>query len=135
MDFKDTSGIKNCNSSSDIETTIHKHASSLFDLSQTRIMMEVDYMLSYGAAESSICLLHKYHIFEILLPFQASYIYRQPSGSEQRSDDVSRAARQKHEPDMSTGPSPAGLASAGTPRSGRHRRKARARQPGPAQQA
>nr|KAJ0209101.1 hypothetical protein LSAT_V11C400203350 [Lactuca sativa] len=56
--------------SKDIETAIHKHASSLLDLSHTRIMMEVDYMLSCGAVESSICLLHKYHILEILLPFQ-----------------------------------------------------------------
>ncbi|CAH1420103.1 unnamed protein product [Lactuca virosa] len=71
--------------SKDIESAIHKHASSLLDLSQSRIMMEIDYMLSYGAAESSIRLLHKYHILEILFPFQAAYISRQTSGSEQCS--------------------------------------------------
>ncbi|CAI9272231.1 unnamed protein product [Lactuca saligna] len=71
--------------SKDIDSAIHKHASSLLDLSQTRIMMEIDYMLSYGAAESSIRLLHKYHILEILFPFQAAYISRQTSGSEQCS--------------------------------------------------
>nr|KAJ0187560.1 hypothetical protein LSAT_V11C900502180 [Lactuca sativa] len=71
--------------SEDIETTIHIHASALLYLSQTRIMMEVDYMLSYGVAESSICLLHKYHILEILLPFQVVYISRQPSASKQSS--------------------------------------------------
>ncbi|KAI3722898.1 hypothetical protein L2E82_34079 [Cichorium intybus] len=69
--------------SKDIETAIHKHASSLLDLSKSRIMMEMDYMLSYGAAESSLRLLHKYHILDILLPFQASYISRQTSGSDQ----------------------------------------------------
>lgn len=50
-------------------------------------------------------------------------------------DDVHRAARQKHEPDTPVGPSPAGLVFAGAPGSGRHRRKARARQPDPAYQA
>ncbi|KAL4577765.1 hypothetical protein LXL04_013878 [Taraxacum kok-saghyz] len=69
--------------SKDIETAIHKHASSLLDLSKSRIMMEMDYMLSYGAAESSLILLHKFHILEILLPFQAAYISRQTSGSGQ----------------------------------------------------
>ncbi|CAI9304247.1 unnamed protein product [Lactuca saligna] len=50
-----------------------------------QIMMEADYMLSYGVAKSSICLLHKYHILEILLPFQVVYISRQPSASKQSS--------------------------------------------------
>ncbi|CAI9264567.1 unnamed protein product [Lactuca saligna] len=54
-------------------------------LLHTGIMMEVDYMLLYGATESSISLLQKYHILEILLPFQAACISRQPSGSEQNS--------------------------------------------------
>nr|GEY76676.1 polynucleotide adenylyltransferase family protein [Tanacetum cinerariifolium] len=40
-------------------------------------MMEIDYMLSYGAAESSIRLLQRFRILEILLPFQAAYISRQ----------------------------------------------------------
>ncbi|KAI3794320.1 hypothetical protein L1987_36949 [Smallanthus sonchifolius] len=69
--------------SKDIETAIHKHASSILSLSQSRIMMEMDYMLSFGAAESSIRLLHRFHILEILLPFQAAYISRQTTGSEQ----------------------------------------------------
>ncbi|KAF5765686.1 hypothetical protein HanXRQr2_Chr15g0706661 [Helianthus annuus] len=33
-------------------------------------MMEIDYMLSYGAAESSLRLLHIFHILKILLPIQ-----------------------------------------------------------------
>ncbi|KAJ0694140.1 putative polynucleotide adenylyltransferase [Helianthus annuus] len=34
------------------------------------IMMEIDYMLSYGATESSLRLLHIFHILKILLPIQ-----------------------------------------------------------------
>ncbi|KAD7479131.1 hypothetical protein E3N88_02267 [Mikania micrantha] len=69
--------------SKDIETAIHNHASSILNLSTSRIMMEMDYMLSFGAAESSLRLLHRFHILEILLPFQAAYISRQTTGSEQ----------------------------------------------------
>ncbi|KAI3721131.1 hypothetical protein L2E82_32135 [Cichorium intybus] len=88
--------------SKDIETAIHKHVSSLLDLSKSRIMMEMDYMRSYGAAESSLRLLHKYHILDILLPFHASYISRQTSGSDQCSMMLmlsmtgSKAATKKH---------------------------------------
>ncbi|KAF5798532.1 putative tRNA nucleotidyltransferase/poly(A) polymerase, RNA and SrmB-binding protein [Helianthus annuus] len=56
--------------SKDIESAIHKHASSILSLSTFRIMMEIDYMLSYGAAESSLRLLHRFHILKILLPIQ-----------------------------------------------------------------
>ncbi|XP_071707087.1 uncharacterized protein [Rutidosis leptorrhynchoides] len=67
--------------SKDVETAIHKQASSLLNLSTVRLMMEMDYMLSYGAAESSLGLLHRFNILEILLPFQAAYISRQNRGS------------------------------------------------------
>ncbi|PWA63823.1 polynucleotide adenylyltransferase family protein [Artemisia annua] len=63
--------------SKDIEAAIHKQAPSLLNLATSRIMMEVDYMLSYGAAESSLRLLQRFRILEILLPFQAAYISRQ----------------------------------------------------------
>nr|XP_043631095.1 uncharacterized protein LOC122602557 isoform X2 [Erigeron canadensis] len=67
--------------SKDIETAIYKQASSILNLSPPRIMMEMDYMLAYGAAESSLRLLHKYNILEILLPFQAAYISRHTARS------------------------------------------------------
>lgn len=67
--------------SKDTETAIHKQASSILALSESRIMMEIDLMLSFGASESSLGLLHRFHILEILLPFQAAYITRQTSGS------------------------------------------------------
>ncbi|KAJ0770846.1 putative polynucleotide adenylyltransferase [Helianthus annuus] len=71
--------------SKDIESAIHKHASSILTLSAPRIMMEMNYMLSFGAAESSLRLLHRYHILEILLPFQAAYFSRQTTGSGQHT--------------------------------------------------
>ncbi|KAK9071478.1 hypothetical protein SSX86_010047 [Deinandra increscens subsp. villosa] len=69
--------------SKDIESAIHRHASSMLTLSTHRIMMEMNYMLSFGAAESSLRILHRFHILEILLPFQAAYISRQTAGSGQ----------------------------------------------------
>ncbi|KAI7753602.1 hypothetical protein M8C21_000663, partial [Ambrosia artemisiifolia] len=71
--------------SKDIESAIHKHASSILTLSPPRIMMEMNYMLSFGAAEPSLRLLHRYRILEILLPFQAAYISRQTTGSGQHT--------------------------------------------------
>lgn len=83
--------------SKDIESAIHKHSSSILNLGavsneiiisstdmcdcgkkvslfiQFRIMMEMNYMLSFGAAESSLRLLHRFHVLEILLPFQVIY--------------------------------------------------------------
>ncbi|KAL3377798.1 hypothetical protein AABB24_003944 [Solanum stoloniferum] len=40
-------------------------------------MMEVNYMLSYGAAEPSLSLLQRYSILEMLLPFHAAHLAQQ----------------------------------------------------------
>jgi hypothetical protein len=40
---------------------------------QSRLMMEMRYMLSHGAAESSVRLLRKYGLLDVLLPFQVSW--------------------------------------------------------------
>ncbi|XP_010421177.1 PREDICTED: uncharacterized protein LOC104706666 [Camelina sativa] len=45
-------------------------------LDKGRILMEMNYMLAYGAAEASLRLLWKFGILEILLPFQAAYLVR-----------------------------------------------------------
>jgi tRNA nucleotidyltransferase/poly(A) polymerase len=37
-------------------------------------MMELNYLLSYGAAASSLRLLRKYGLLDFLLPFQAAYM-------------------------------------------------------------
>ncbi|KAM3316187.1 hypothetical protein ACQJBY_034355 [Aegilops geniculata] len=47
---------------------------------KTRLAMEMKYMLSYGAAESSIRLLRKYGLLDILLPLQAAYLSDQLKG-------------------------------------------------------
>ncbi|KAI3520772.1 hypothetical protein L1887_10223 [Cichorium endivia] len=71
--------------SKEIKSAIFKQTSSISRLGQFRKMMQIIYMLSFGAAESSILLLHKYHILEILLPFQAAYMSQEASRSDQSS--------------------------------------------------
>ncbi|KAF5186353.1 poly(A) polymerase I-like [Thalictrum thalictroides] len=50
---------------------------SILDLDKGRLMMEMDYMFSYGAAASSLSLLNKFKILDILHPFQATYLSNQ----------------------------------------------------------
>lgn len=71
--------------SKEIKSAILKNRSSISSLGQFRITMELNYMLSFGAAESSFSLLHKYHLLEMLLPFQAAYISQQVTRSRQSS--------------------------------------------------
>ncbi|XP_055828361.1 uncharacterized protein LOC129896470 isoform X3 [Solanum dulcamara] len=63
----------------EIEDAIHELSSSIMSLSKFRIMMELNYMMSYGAAESSLSLLQKYNILEIVLPFHGTYLAQQAS--------------------------------------------------------
>lgn len=52
------------------------HLSNMINQSfQSRIMMELNYMLSYGAAQPSISLLQRLGLLEILLPFHVSRLY------------------------------------------------------------
>ncbi|KAL1207195.1 hypothetical protein V5N11_036360 [Cardamine amara subsp. amara] len=60
--------------SKDVETTIPEFVSSIANLGQFRIIMEMNYMLAYGAAAPSILLLMKFKLLHILLPFQAAYL-------------------------------------------------------------
>nr|CCI55441.1 PH01B031C15.24 [Phyllostachys edulis] len=53
---------------------------------KTRLMMEMKYMLSHGAAESSVRLLRKYGLLDILLPFQAAYLSDQIKGKSSDRD-------------------------------------------------
>ncbi|PIA46798.1 hypothetical protein AQUCO_01500383v1 [Aquilegia coerulea] len=50
---------------------------SILDLDKGRLMMEMDYMFSYGAAASSLNLLNRFKILDILHPFQAAYLSNQ----------------------------------------------------------
>ncbi|XP_065856320.1 uncharacterized protein [Euphorbia lathyris] len=63
--------------SKDTEVAICEFASSVKDLDKGRIMMELNYMLSYGAAESTIYLLRRFNLLELFLPFQAAYLDHQ----------------------------------------------------------
>lgn len=65
--------------SKEIESAVSDLSFSVLSISQSRIMMELNYMLSYGAAQPSISLLQRLGLLEILLPFQAAYLTRQGS--------------------------------------------------------
>ncbi|RWV87520.1 hypothetical protein GW17_00050475 [Ensete ventricosum] len=49
-------------------------SSSILTLNESRLRMELNFMLAYGAAESSIRLLQKFKLLDILLPIQVSGI-------------------------------------------------------------
>lgn len=42
-------------------------------VSQARLMMELNYMLSYGAAKPSLCLLQRFNLLQFLLPHVVSF--------------------------------------------------------------
>ncbi|XP_018852015.1 uncharacterized protein LOC109014131 isoform X2 [Juglans regia] len=60
--------------SKETDTAIHNLSSSVQSLDKGRIGMELNYMLSYGAAAPSLCLLQRYNLLEMLLPFHAAYL-------------------------------------------------------------
>ncbi|RDY03610.1 pcnB, partial [Mucuna pruriens] len=49
---------------------------SVLRLDKGRLLMEMNYMLSYGSGEASLRLLWRYGLLDILLPFQAVYFVR-----------------------------------------------------------
>ncbi|PRQ43156.1 putative sucrose synthase [Rosa chinensis] len=59
------------------ETTISMFSSSILTLATSRIMMEMNYMLSYGAAEPSLCLLWRFNLLRVLLPIHVAYLDEQ----------------------------------------------------------
>ncbi|KAJ9172580.1 hypothetical protein P3X46_015797 [Hevea brasiliensis] len=63
--------------SEDTEIAMRKLSSSVKSLDKSKIMMELNYMLSYGAAESTICLLQRFNLLELFLPFHAAYLNQQ----------------------------------------------------------
>uniref|UniRef100_A0A0E0K8C9 Poly A polymerase head domain-containing protein n=1 Tax=Oryza punctata TaxID=4537 RepID=A0A0E0K8C9_ORYPU len=60
--------------SSETSAAIRELSLSIIDIDKARLMMEMNYLLSYGAAESSLRLLRKYGLLDFLLPFQAAYM-------------------------------------------------------------
>ncbi|XWS33945.1 hypothetical protein CRYUN_Cryun22dG0126400 [Craigia yunnanensis] len=65
--------------SRDTENAMRDLSASIEGLDKFRLILELNYMLSYGAAESSICLLQRFSLLNILLPIQAAYINQQRS--------------------------------------------------------
>lgn len=65
--------------SKEIKSAVSNLSFSVLSISQSRIMMELNYMLSYGAAQPSISLLQRLGLLEILLPFHAAYLTQQGS--------------------------------------------------------
>ncbi|KAK1322348.1 hypothetical protein QJS10_CPA03g02413 [Acorus calamus] len=52
-------------------------APSVSSIVKVRLIMEMNYMMAYGAAVSSINLLQKFKVLDILLPIQATYLAQQ----------------------------------------------------------
>lgn len=50
------------------ETAMHDLSPSIKSLGKARLMMELNYMLSYGAAKPSLCLLQRFNLLQFLLP-------------------------------------------------------------------
>ncbi|KAM0949738.1 putative polynucleotide adenylyltransferase [Dioscorea sansibarensis] len=71
--------------SCEITAAIHELSSSIMTLPKSRLIMELNFMLAYGAAEPSIHLLQKFKLLEILLPFHAAYLINQTKNQPTRS--------------------------------------------------
>ncbi|XP_068646588.1 uncharacterized protein [Aristolochia californica] len=63
--------------SKDTETAIHDLSPSIVTLAKARLMMELNFMLAYGAAEPSLRLLQRFRLLDILLPAHAAYLAEQ----------------------------------------------------------
>lgn len=63
----------------DTARAIQDLAHSIVTLDRQRLMMEMNYILAYGAAEASLRLLTEFKVLDILLPFQAAYFSSQGS--------------------------------------------------------
>ncbi|KAL6972977.1 hypothetical protein U1Q18_027151 [Sarracenia purpurea var. burkii] len=61
----------------EIAHSIKNLSCSILRLDKGRILLEMNYMLAYGSAESSLRLLWKFGLLEILLPIQAAYFVQQ----------------------------------------------------------
>ncbi|KAL2348685.1 hypothetical protein Fmac_002685 [Flemingia macrophylla] len=63
--------------SRETEAAIWRYSSLVKTLDKNKIMIELNYMLSYGAAEPSLRLLWKFKLLEFLLPVHAAYLDEQ----------------------------------------------------------
>lgn len=63
--------------SRDTARAIQDCSLSILRIEKQRLMMEMNYMLAFGAAEASLRLLWRFGLLEILLPIQAAYLVSQ----------------------------------------------------------
>ncbi|XP_015963535.1 uncharacterized protein LOC107487410 isoform X1 [Arachis duranensis] len=63
--------------SREIEAAILAYSSQVKNMNKTKLLTEVNYMLSYGAAEPSLRLLWKFKLLEFLFPVHAAYLDEQ----------------------------------------------------------
>ncbi|KAL0463754.1 UNVERIFIED_CONTAM: Poly(A) polymerase I [Sesamum latifolium] len=64
----------NLSFSKETEAAIYSLSPLVAHLGKSRIHLEMNYMLSYGAAEPSLLLLKRFKLLEIFLPFHAAYL-------------------------------------------------------------
>ncbi|XP_014521176.1 uncharacterized protein LOC106777878 isoform X1 [Vigna radiata var. radiata] len=72
--------------SREIEAAIWAYSSLVMNLDKNKIMIELNYMLSYGAAEPSLHLLWKFKLLKFLLPLHAAYLDEQAIEDDQASN-------------------------------------------------
>ncbi|KAF8410307.1 hypothetical protein HHK36_002833 [Tetracentron sinense] len=73
--------------SKETDKAIQNLSSSIMNLDKSRLMMELNFMLSYGASESSLHLLWKFNLLKIILPIHAAHLAQKASNQyAQRSD-------------------------------------------------
>lgn len=63
--------------SKETENAIRTLSSSIKGLDKSRMLLELNYMLSYGAAGPSLCLLRRFNLLEVLLPYHAAHLAQQ----------------------------------------------------------
>ncbi|MED6133790.1 hypothetical protein PIB30_031451 [Stylosanthes scabra] len=63
--------------SREIEAAILAYSSQVKNINKSKLLNEVNYMLSYGAAEPSLRLLWKFKLLEVLFPLHAAYLDEQ----------------------------------------------------------
>ncbi|KAG9443125.1 hypothetical protein H6P81_018979 [Aristolochia fimbriata] len=61
----------------DTEAAIRDLSPSIMNLAKDRLMMELNFMLAYGAAEPSLHMLQRFKLLDILLPVHAAYLAEQ----------------------------------------------------------
>ncbi|KAL5181206.1 Poly(A) polymerase I [Glycine soja] len=77
MSFKEDPARLGLSLSRETEAAMWKYSSLVKSLDKNKIMIELNYMLSYGAAEPSLHLLWKFKLLEFLLPVHAAYLDEQ----------------------------------------------------------